>query len=485
MEKAKWRIFYSWQSDLPNRTNRGFIETALEKAAKSLRADDSIQVDPVIDRDTNGVPGSPDIAGTIFNKIEQSQVFVCDVSIINQGSTGRLAPNPNVLIELGYAMKALEAKRIILIYNNAYGIIESLPFDLRTRRVIQYTASMEVERADERKHLEQLLTDGLRVILDHLDTSPPGEILDPPSLAEQARSAIQTARPDQQWHVRQYMKEVVDTITSLTPVFTPQEHLDEQLIQAIQRSTEVVSEFAHVVEDIARMNAAEAAQSMFKSFEDVLNLYTFSPGSRIGDTYQYDHDLAKFLGHELFVTFFAALLQEQRWELIATLLDEDLYAREKDFDYPSTISFSNLSQRVSLLDDYRKQRLNSHRMSHRYDLLAERHTQGVLATIISMEQFVETDYFLFLRAQLQPTEASKWIKWIPWSVPAMQHPPRYIQEAIKVKGAQKLLLTLNITDISTLRTRLTNRALLINELWTEAHWHHALENFDFNRIGTQ
>lgn len=64
-------IFYSWQSDLPNSTNRGFIQRALEQAAKDIRGDDSIAVEPVIDRDTAGIPGSPDIAATILEKIDQ------------------------------------------------------------------------------------------------------------------------------------------------------------------------------------------------------------------------------------------------------------------------------------------------------------------------------------------------------------------------------------------------------------------------------
>lgn len=77
------KIFYSWQSDLPNSTNRGFIQDALNKAVKSLRNDDFIEVEPVIDRDTQNVAGAPDIVKTIFDKIEQAQIFVCDVSIIN------------------------------------------------------------------------------------------------------------------------------------------------------------------------------------------------------------------------------------------------------------------------------------------------------------------------------------------------------------------------------------------------------------------
>jgi len=100
-------IFYSWQSDLPNATNRGFIQKALERAARSIRDDTSIHVEPVVDRDTTGVPGSPDIATTILQKIDNCDVFVCDVSIINSGHDQRPTPNPNVLFELGYALKQL------------------------------------------------------------------------------------------------------------------------------------------------------------------------------------------------------------------------------------------------------------------------------------------------------------------------------------------------------------------------------------------
>src|SRR5438876_9492524 len=100
--KRQATLFYSWQSDLPNATNRSLILDALERAAKRIRTDDSVTVEPVLDRDTQNVPGAPDIAHTIFQKIEKAAAFVADVSIINAG-IGRPTPNPNVLIELGYA----------------------------------------------------------------------------------------------------------------------------------------------------------------------------------------------------------------------------------------------------------------------------------------------------------------------------------------------------------------------------------------------
>jgi hypothetical protein len=161
------KVFYSWQSDLPNKTNRGFIQTALENATKRICNDDSIEVEPVIDRDTVGVPGSPDISDTIFAKIEEAAVFVADVSIINQGSSNRLTPNPNVLVESGYALKCLGPGRVILVINTVYGNPETLPFDLRTRRVLPYTMREDVaERAPERRQLEAALEHALRLVLE-------------------------------------------------------------------------------------------------------------------------------------------------------------------------------------------------------------------------------------------------------------------------------------------------------------------------------
>src|SRR5690606_27331325 len=109
-------VFYSWQSDLPSKTNRGLIKDALEKACKELSADydESIRVDSGID----GVPGAPDIAATILSKIDASTVVVADVSIIGvahvTGSDAkRPLPNGNVLFELGYAKGKLGARRVI------------------------------------------------------------------------------------------------------------------------------------------------------------------------------------------------------------------------------------------------------------------------------------------------------------------------------------------------------------------------------------
>src|SRR5580700_5722590 len=166
--------FYSWQFDLPNSTNRGFIQAALEKAAKAIANDSSNDDVPIIDRDTKDVPGAPHIARTILEKVAAADVFVADVSI-TQGTGGhRPTPNPNVLIELGYAMCSLGDSRIVLLMNDAYGVPEDLPFDLSHHRVTRYhMPEGATDRGAERLSLQGKLEGAIRPALASVNPKLP------------------------------------------------------------------------------------------------------------------------------------------------------------------------------------------------------------------------------------------------------------------------------------------------------------------------
>lgn len=137
-------IFYSWQNDLPAKTHRNFLDRCIQDALKSLEKEAKVYME--YDRDTMGLMGSPDITESIFDKIDKSVLFVCDVSIINPDSDGKKTPNPNVLIELGYAASKLGWERIVCLFDTNTGKIEDLPFDLRQKRVTPFNPSAENER---------------------------------------------------------------------------------------------------------------------------------------------------------------------------------------------------------------------------------------------------------------------------------------------------------------------------------------------------
>lgn len=70
---------------------------------------------------------------------------MADVSLINADKDGRPTPNPNVLIELGYAISFCGWDRILLVCNEEFGPIGELPFDIPERRVIAYTLPVSAD----------------------------------------------------------------------------------------------------------------------------------------------------------------------------------------------------------------------------------------------------------------------------------------------------------------------------------------------------
>ncbi|MEH1939166.1 MAG: hypothetical protein V7L01_02965 [Nostoc sp.] len=178
-------IFYSWQSDLPSSSNRNFIESTLKKAIESLKkGSEDIRIEMRVDTATSALSGSPDIAASIFDKISHSQIFICDVSIINKypsmidklirwftKRSTRLTPNPNVLIELGYASHNLGWDRVICVLNTAQGRVEDLPFDIRNRRMCTYYYQNDSDSNSKEKVKKQLVGTFKSALIDIIDKS--------------------------------------------------------------------------------------------------------------------------------------------------------------------------------------------------------------------------------------------------------------------------------------------------------------------------
>jgi hypothetical protein len=80
-----------------------------------------------------------DISQTSLTKLANAAVMIADVTPIGETSIGKAIPNPNVMVELGYALHSIGFERIIAILNTASGYgIEDLPFDIRHRRILTY-----------------------------------------------------------------------------------------------------------------------------------------------------------------------------------------------------------------------------------------------------------------------------------------------------------------------------------------------------------
>jgi hypothetical protein len=165
--KKDVRIFFSWQSDLPKETTTNAIREAMTLAVNEIEHEiPDIKI--FIEEATSNIPGSPDIPATIFDKISLSDIVVSDITTINSSSTDkRKTANPNVLIELGFALSQLGWQRLILLFNEYHGKFpDEVSFDIDRKRIGKFKIISRTDKSGK-GNLKSLLIEAIRLILAH------------------------------------------------------------------------------------------------------------------------------------------------------------------------------------------------------------------------------------------------------------------------------------------------------------------------------
>lgn len=181
------KIFWAWQSDTPGKIGRFFVRDVLNAAIKQLR-DDLEVVEPTerevrdaleLDHDRKGVPGSPDLARTILEKIEAASVFVADMTPVGEvpADDNRLSKkliNSNVAIELGYALSIHTDRSVLMVMNTHYGTRVDLPFDVAHKGgPIMFNLAPDADRktiAEAGAELRARLVEAIELcITDHVE----------------------------------------------------------------------------------------------------------------------------------------------------------------------------------------------------------------------------------------------------------------------------------------------------------------------------
>lgn len=171
MSDSQITIFYSWQSDLPGSDTRNIIQDSIKDAVRLLR--DTVDIEA--DRDTKGEFGSPDIAQTIFSKIDDCDIFIADVSAVCQYETVdkdgnnkiKYMPNPNVMLELGYATHVVGWDRVICVLNSDYGAPENMPFDIASRRLTPFSLKDGKSKGEVKRYIKGVIQDTVENILEN------------------------------------------------------------------------------------------------------------------------------------------------------------------------------------------------------------------------------------------------------------------------------------------------------------------------------
>jgi hypothetical protein len=81
-------------------------------AAVDISTDPRVGANFILDSDTQGVAGEPHVTEELLRKISESEFFAPDLTFVGRTDGGKLLPNPNVLIERGFALRVFRLCRV-------------------------------------------------------------------------------------------------------------------------------------------------------------------------------------------------------------------------------------------------------------------------------------------------------------------------------------------------------------------------------------
>lgn len=170
-------MFFAFQMDIDDKFGKGFIQSAIEIAIQKFK-DEGIDVS--LDFGFRGTPGTPLLIEEMLKKSSESDMVIVDLTFtsskiwsdskkisilgkeirILKKTQDKKSPNPNVLLETGYAWAKKGTYRTLAVMNAAFGSPDLLPVDLKGFRW-GITYSLNDDNYSDRKSIRKDLSNDL------------------------------------------------------------------------------------------------------------------------------------------------------------------------------------------------------------------------------------------------------------------------------------------------------------------------------------
>lgn len=327
MKDNKPVIFYSWQSD--HTKTRYFIEKALRAAIDNLAENPDIELAPRFDKDTQGKVGSINIPTTIRKKIDSADVFVADMTLVDEGKSGRVMVNQNVMYELGYAAGRLGDEATVVLLNSDLGDKKLLPFDIAQNRVEDFSLNDDKKGAKLTKTLEGILAAHLQDIKSKL------ELVEAESSKDKLIQAIEDGKPARRL-AETYFTSLYDGINKLYPgrLKYGEDSNDyfSKVADAYDTSLALIQEFYDVIGMAAEHKKEDVLSAAYKKLENLSRYLDVLPEDA-GGLSEGSKEYHGLVVYELAAIMLGCVAKENWWSFLETLTEQK-FRRANKYDKP-------------------------------------------------------------------------------------------------------------------------------------------------------
>lgn len=137
-------IFFSYQTEYAAASDA--LKEGLQKSLETLNLRSRLPLTLVESYRPSDAPIR--LNRNLLRKIRKSLLFIADTTPIASigEETHQFIPNPNVCIELGYAIQSKRSEQILLAYQQRPDFEGRFPFDLPTQQILQFRDNQELNK---------------------------------------------------------------------------------------------------------------------------------------------------------------------------------------------------------------------------------------------------------------------------------------------------------------------------------------------------
>jgi hypothetical protein len=284
-----------------------------------------------------------------------------------------------------------------------------------------------------------------------------------------------------------FLYSIYNNLAVLKPdISSYKDNFDEAIINQINSALPINYIFIKASLIASKSKNIDAIKTIYNYFGNLFKLCDVPEGFS-GIHHEKHFEGYRFLLYEMFVSFIAALIKYDNWEIIGDVLSNDIFIEQKHSKY---ISYIHLNTFIHLLDVYRNSRLHLERASVVADLLKERFSNSDLSHLILHNKFLEADYFLFMRSICNEENTEDLLYshslWCPRSCIYLNWAPSYIVRAESKKYLEKLIKAVGLEKCEDFINIFKKNNSIFKKCFS--NWifsHNPLKHYDFNKIGTR
>jgi len=223
------------------------------------------------------------------------------------------------------------------------------------------------------------------------------------SKAKRAEEAVRQNAANAAAYVREYGDALLPEMKNLTPNLASGEPGDEKVLAAVEAMRPYARQFVELASTTARYsNDARVWDAALAVIERVARLMWRDP--ELSSWHPHQFDAFKIIAHDIFISTVGVALDEERFDLVSSVLTRPWLVRDRDgANRQSTSDFTVFNQHVPALED-RKRRLKLNRISLHADIVHEAHRTGAVP---AFESFMQAEFLVFLRSA-GLTQESHW-----------------------------------------------------------------------------